>query len=148
DLPEQPGVKKDQVPLVVHAEVAISAHGGHERTGPARQSIADAGDGIDHPAIERKEKEVFEAGRQVPAWKRLVEDAVAGHGADILESFGQDRHGGDVLVLDAVPVVPEVGVRLEDRGVDLALAEVRPRVESVRDRCPSRSTAVKAKVCE
>src|SRR5712692_7009309 len=74
------------MPLVAHAQVSISARGGHEEAAPAQQPIMDARDRVDDTAIKRKQKQVLEARREVPTRPWLVEDAVAGHGAVLFES--------------------------------------------------------------
>src|SRR5256712_9191928 len=108
DLAEQPGVKEDQVPPVVDAQVSIPAHGRHIEAVPARESVAGAGDRVDHTPIERKEKQVFEARRKVPARPGLVEDAITGQGGVAFEALSKIRDGCDVLAMSTVAVVPEV----------------------------------------
>src|SRR5439155_15894961 len=106
------------------AEVAVTAHGRHAESAAARQAVVDAREGVDHPAIERKEEQIVKTGWQVPAVQGLVEDAVARDGAVVLEALGEKGQRVDVLVLDAAAVVPEVVERLEHRRVELALVEV------------------------
>src|SRR2546428_12060920 len=134
DLAEQPGVKEDQVPPVVDAQVSIPAYSRHIEAVPARESVAGAGDRVDHTPIERKEKQVFEARRKVPARPGLVEDAVTSHRGVAYEALSQIRDGRDVLVLNTVAVVPEVGVGLQHGGGVLEVAGRGPGMESIGGR--------------
>src|SRR5579864_431319 len=131
---------------VVDAEVGVSAHGRHVKAGPARQPVAGSGERIDHTAIKGKEQQVLETRRQVPARPGLVEDAVAGDRAVVLETPRQLSDGPDVLVLDARTVVPEVGVGLQDGGVDLSLLQEDARGEPIGDGGPGRRAAELAEV--
>jgi len=63
DLPEQAGLQEEHVPKVVDAKVGVTAKGRHEDPGWTRESVAHPGHRVDHPAIERKQEQVFEPGR-------------------------------------------------------------------------------------
>src|SRR5258708_1120538 len=130
------------MPLVAHAKVSVSACGRHEEAAPARKPIMDARDRVDHTAIKRKQKQVLEARRKVPTRPWLVEDAVAGNGALVLESGGEECDRRDVLVLDPVAVVPEATVRFEHGRIDLALAEVALGLKSFGEGRRRRGTGV------
>src|SRR5260370_16613874 len=106
------------MPLVAHAQVSISARGGHEEAAPARQPIMDARDRVDDTAIKRKQKQVLKARRKVPTRPWLVEDAVAGHGAVLFESRCEECDRREVLVLDPVSVVPKPALPLHHVTTD------------------------------
>src|SRR6266540_5647471 len=115
---QETGVEEEQMALVVNSEIGVTADRGYEEASPARHTVVDPRDCVDHAAVEGEEQEVLEAGREVPAGQGLVEYAVAGHRALVLEALGQDGDGGDVLVLDAIAVVPEIGGCLRHRWTD------------------------------
>ena len=142
-LPQQPGLQEHQVPGVVDTGVGVAAERGHEGSGWTRQAVVRTCHRIDDTAIEREQEQVFEPGRQVPARLGFVEDAVTGDGAVVLEPFGQKADRGDVLVLDAAAVVPEVAERFEDGPVGFALAvQEKPRRQPVGQRRPCGRAAV------
>src|SRR5260221_5266964 len=130
------------MPQVAHAQVSVSARGRHEEAAPARKPIVDARNRVDDTAIKRKQKQVLEARRKVPTRPWLVEDAVAGNGAVVLEPGGEECDRREVLVLDPVAVVPEAAVRFEHSWIDLALAEVALGLKSVGERRPRRRPGV------
>src|SRR5260221_6368896 len=109
---------------------------------PARQPVVPPSDRVDDTPIKRKQKQVLEAWRKVPTRPGLVENAVAGNGAVVLESRGEECDRRDVLVLDPVSVVPEAAVRFEHGWIDLALAEVALGLKSVGERRPRRRPGV------
>src|SRR5438876_12278987 len=108
-LPEQAGVEKDQMACVIGAQVTVPARCRHEESRPARKSVMDSCDRVDGPSIKRKQKQVLESRRQVPAQERLVVDAVTRDGRVVTKALGDDGEGGDVFVLNAGAVVPEGG---------------------------------------
>src|ERR1700716_1355747 len=121
DLPEQARLQEEHVPKVVDAKVGVTAEGRHEDAGWTWEAVAHTGRRIDHAAVERKQQQILETGRQVPAVLRFIEDAVTGDRAVVFEPFGEDTDRGDVLVLNAGPVVPEVAERFNNRWIGLAL---------------------------
>src|ERR1700682_1728872 len=93
DLSQQTGFHEEDMAKIMHAEISIATKGRQEKTRPAGRAVLNACDGVDHAAVERKEQQVLEARRKVPAVQRFIERAVTNDGAVALEPHGQRGNG-------------------------------------------------------